>query len=225
MKTNHFISLFGLLLLVGCSMIERGVVVAKGHRENAAASPPIDYYWVDVLGKNRAGEEKTERVQLFKPDWDRYKEGDRISPHDYDMIGVTKSLGDSVKKLARIKAEPAPTPTPATLEPAQRESPPARKKSPPTPTPVPVAKPAAPRPPPKPETEATRAAKLRNAEAHAVEDPAVRELKKKIYSAKTDEEQAAAYREYRSGLYQKMRELEPSLKDRIDQTESAAGQR
>ena len=81
MKTNHFISLFGLLLLVGCSMIERGVVVAKGHRENAAVSPPIDYYWVDVLGENRAGEEKTERVQLFKPDWDRYKKGDRIAPH------------------------------------------------------------------------------------------------------------------------------------------------
>ena len=223
MKTNHFISLFGLLLLNGCSMIDRGVVVAKGHRENAAMSPPIDYYWVDVLGENRAGEAKTERVQLFKSDWDRYQEGDRISPHDYDMIGATKSLGDSVKKLARIKAEP--TPPPATPEPAPRENPPARKKSPPTPTPVPVAKPATPRPHPKPETEATRAAKLRNAEAHALEDPAVRELKKKIYGAKTDEEQAAAYREYRSGLYQKMRELEPSLKDRIDAAESAISSR
>ena len=221
MKTNHFFPLLGLLLLGGCSSIERGVVVSKGHRENTAVSPPIDYYWVDVRGKNRAGVEKTERVQLFKPDWDRYKKGNRISPHDHDLLGVARALGASVKQLA--KAEARPTPAPAKPKPKNTGRPVARKKSPPPPVPAPS--PVAPRPRPKPETETSRSAKLRSTEARAFEDPVVRDLKKKIYGAKTDEEQTAAYREYRRGLYQKMRELEPALKDRIDAAESAAGQR
>ena len=217
MKTNHFFPLLGLLLLGGCSTIERGVVVAKGHRENGAVSPPIDYYWVDVRGKNRAGEVKKERVQLFKPDWDRYKKGDRIAPHNYDLIGVARAFGRSVKKLAKAGVTPAPAPaTPKPKKPGKPDRPVAEKKSPSLP--APAAKPVAPRS----ETEAARAARFRGAEARAVEDPAVRDLKKKIYGAKTDEEQAAAYRDYRRGLYQKMRGLEPSLKERIDAAESAA---
>ena len=221
MKTNHFIPLLGLLLLGGCSTIERGVVVSKGHRENTAVSPPIDYYWVDVRGKNRAGEMKTERVQLFKPDWDRYKKGNRISPHEHDMIGAARALGVSMKRLVRIGAKPTPSPTPPKAP--NRNRPAARKKSPTLPASAP--RPVAPRPRPQPETETSRSAKLRGAEARAFEDPVVRDLKKKIYGAKTDEEQTAAYREYRRGLYRKMRELEPSLKERIDAAESAAGQR
>ena len=219
MKTNHFFPLLGLLLLGGCSTIERGVVVAKGHRENGAVSPPIDYYWVDVRGKNRAGEVKKERVQLFKPDWDRYKKGDRIAPHDHDLLGVARAFGVSVKKLARMDAAPTPAPATSKLKkPAKTDRLAARKKSPPLPAPAP--KPVAARPRPKAESEAVRVAKLRSAEARAFEDPAVRDLKKKIYGAKTDEEQSAAYREYRRGLYRKMRELEPSVKDRIDAAEA-----
>ena len=215
-KTTPFLCLSMLLFLGACSSIERGVVLEKGHRVNAAVSPPIDYYWVDVRGKNRGGEEATERVQLFKPDWDRYQKGDRISPHDYDMIGAAKALTVSVKKIAKIGAKP--TPAPPTPKAAKRDRPAKRKKSPPPP--IPAAKPVATHVQPKPESEAARAAKSRSVEGRAVEDPAVRDLKKKIYSAKTDEEQAAAYREYRRGLYQKMRELEPSLKERIDAAEA-----
>ena len=36
----------------------------------------------------------------------------------------------------------------------------------------------------------------------------------------TDDEQAAAFQAYRRALFQKMRELEPSLKDRIDAAET-----
>ena len=221
MKTNQFLPLLALLLLGGCSAIERGVVVAKGHRENTAVSPPIDYYWVDVRGKNRAGEMKTERVQLFKPDWDRYKKGNRISPHEHDMIGAAKALGLSMKRLARFGAKPTPSPTPSKAPQRPRSA--ARKKSPTLPASAP--KPAAPRVRTKSETETSRSAKLRSAEARAFEDPVVRDLKKKIYGAKTDEEQATAYREYRRGLYRKMRELEPALKERIDAAESAASPR
>lgn len=208
MKITPFICLFGLLLLGGCSSIERGVVVAKGQRQNTSVYPPIDYYWVDVRGENRGGRQVTERVQLFKPDWSDFKKGDRISPHDYDMIGVARALGFSLKG----KAEAVATRTP---KPALRKSPP----------PAAARKAATPRPRTAHESEAVRTARFRDVEARALEDTGVRESKEKIYSAKTDDEQTAAYREYRSALYRKMREMAPTLKDRIDQAESAQGQR
>ena len=204
MKTTPFISLPVLLLLAACSSVEHGVVVARGHRQNAAVNPPIDYYWVDVRGKNRGGSEVTERVQLFPRDWPRFKKGDRISPHDFDMIGVAKALGASLKKLAHAGVTPPPAPAPP--------RPAAPKKA--------ARRPAAPAAPP-PETEAMRTAKFRAVETRAIEDPAMRELKKQIYKAKTDEDQTAAYREYRKALFQKMRELKPALKERIDEAENA----
>lgn len=221
MKTTAFISLLGLLLLGACSSIERGVVTAKGHRVDAIVSPPIDYFWVEVRGENRAGEEKTERVQLFKPDWDRFKKGDLILPHDFDMIGATKAIGVSVKKFARIKDEPTPkpeipkaatpkpaTPKIATPKPVKADRAKTRRKSAPLSTPA-----------PKPETESARAARFHSAEARAHDDAAVRQMKLKIHAARTDDEQAAAFQAYRRALFQKMRELEPSLKDRIDAAE------
>lgn len=235
-KTNYFIPLLGLLCLAGCSTIEQGLIVKKGHSENSVVSPPIDYYWVDVRGKNRAGKEVTERVQLFKPDWDRYKKGDRISPHNYDMIGATKAIGTSVstsvKKITTLGAKPTPVPaTPQTAKPrvsTQKKRPqPARAATPKTAaaTPKPVAatpKTAATTPKPV-ESEAAKAARFRSAETRAHEDPAIRELKRNIHNARSDEEQTAAFQEHRRALFQKMRELEPSLKDRIDQAEGAAG--
>ena len=227
-KTTPFICLLGLLLLGACSSIERGVVTAKGHRVDAIVSPPIDYYWVEVRGKNRAGEEKTERVQLFKKDWDRFKKGDRISPHDFDMIGATKAIGVSVKKFARIKDEPMPKPatpkaakpkpaTPKIATPKPAKTP---KKSAPLATPELAPKPVIATPKPKTETETARTARFHNAEARAHDDAAVREMKLKIHAARTNDEQAAAFQAYRRALFQKMRELEPSLKDRIDAAET-----
>ncbi len=206
MKTIHFISLVGLLL-GACSSIERGVVVAKGHRVKPEATPPIDYYWVDVRGQNREGRRVTERLELFKPDWDRFPKGAVISPHDFEPLGV-------VKRLAMSLPAPTPGPVAASRKPASKKTPPTRgkkaKESAPTAV---VAK--------KPNEEA----RYRNAESRANDDPAIRELKLRIHNAKSDDEQAAAWQEYRRALFQKMRGLDPSLKDRIDQAESARGQR
>ena len=209
-KTTPFIYLPALLLLGACSSIERGVVVSKGHRFRPGATPPTDYYWVDVRGRNRDGKRITERIELFRRDWNRFDNGDRISPHDYDVVGAAKKIRASMEKLARGGSAPKP-------KPAKADRPAARRKSPP-PANVPRAQPV-------PETEADRAARFRSVEARARDDAAVRTLKLKIHDAKTDDEQSAAWQEYRRALFQKMRDLEPSLKDRIDAAESAPGSR
>ena len=203
-KTIHFNCLLGLLLLAGCSSIDRGVVVGKGRRFRPGASPPIDYYWVDVRGKNSGGEKVTERIELFQRDWNRFNEGDHISPHDYDLVGA-------VKKITRGKG--TPTPKPAASK-NRKDRPAARKKSP---TPSPATEND------KPQTEAGEEARFRSVESRAHGDATVRGLKLKIHDAKTDEEQAAAFQEYRRALFQRMREMEPSLKERIDQAEGAGG--
>ena len=127
-KTTQFISLLGILLLGACSSVERGVVVGKGHSLRSTPTMPTDYYWVDVRGKNADGERVTERIGLFKRDWERFHDGDAISPHDFDLIGATKSLRSSLDKIARIggkpKPEPARTKTAQSRVPASRKSPP-----------------------------------------------------------------------------------------------------
>ena len=77
-KTIHLICLLVLLLLGACSSIDRGVVVGKGRRFRPGATPPIDYYWVDVRGKNSSGERVTKRIELFQRDWNRF---DRSEAH------------------------------------------------------------------------------------------------------------------------------------------------
>ena len=196
-KTTPFLSLLGLLLLGACSSIDRGVVVGKGHRFRPGAVPPIECYWVDVRGPNAAGERVTERLQLFQRDWERFDEGDRIAPHDYDVVGAAKKISASVKKLTQAGHKPKHKPAGSG----------ARKKSAP--------KTAAPRV----RSAADVEAQYRSVEARAHGDATVRELKLKIHNAKTDEEQTAAFQEHRRALFQKMRELEPSLKERIDAAE------
>ena len=210
-KTKLPTCLLSLLLLGACSTIERGVVVRKGHTIKSSGTETSAFYWVDVRGKQRDGDLKTERVPLFKRDWERFRKGDVITPHDFDMLGATAGLRASVKKIAKLGS----TPPPATPKARTRPTPVRSKAPPPAPTPKAGA------PKPSAETEAAREARFRNVEARAHADAGIRELKLKIHDAKTNEEQAAAWQEHRRALYQKMRELEPSLKDRIDQAETS----
>ena len=115
-----------------------------------------------------------------------------------------------MKKIAQTDRTPKQKPASSTASAAQKKSPP-KTNAPGTQPPV--------------KAEPDSAARFRSVEARAREDAAVRELKLKIHDAKTDDEQTAAFQEYRRALYQKMRDLEPSLKDRIDEAESAPGQR
>ena len=144
----------------------------------------------------------TERLHLFKRDWAQLRTGDAISPQEFDMLGFGKTLRASSRRIAEIVGEP--TAEPAAPVVAERRV-------------------AARRKPPARPVKTDREEIFRNVEARAHSDPAVRELKLKIHNAKTDEEQAAAWQEHRRALFQKMRDLEPSLKDRIDQAENAPG--
>ena len=222
MKTSSFIGLLGMLLSGACSSIERGVVVGKGHRVKPAATPPIDYYWVDVRGRNHDGERVTERLQLFKWDWDRFDEGDLISPQEFGPIEAAKRLGNSLETYTRAAGDSVretilrPEPRPA-----KREIVKPRRKAPPVSPRKPGGKSSGPAAPHSASVET----RYRDAEARVIEDPDVRDLKLKIHDAKSEAEQGAAFQEYRRTLYRKMRELDPSLKTRIDAAESAPGSR
>jgi hypothetical protein len=61
-----------------------------------------------------------------------------------------------------------------------------------------------------------------SARMRALEDPTIGELRSKADKARDKESGIAATKTYLKGLYGKMRDLEPGLKERIDLTESAA---
>jgi hypothetical protein len=64
-------------------------------------------------------------------------------------------------------------------------------------------------------------AKFKAAKAKALEDPEIQELRQKSDAALDPEEGRKAMRAYNKGLYRKMRSIDPSIKERIDATESA----
>jgi len=73
--------------------------------------------------------------------------------------------------------------------------------------------------------EAREKVHYRSVRAKALEDSQIRQLQDKADNAPSDAEQKAASIEYYHALYDKMRELDPSLKDRIDLTEAATMRR
>ena len=64
-------------------------------------------------------------------------------------------------------------------------------------------------------------ARFRDVKAKALADPHVKELQEKSDNAAEGDEQQKASREYYRALFNKMRRLDPSLKERIDRTEAA----
>ncbi len=70
------------------------------------------------------------------------------------------------------------------------------------------------------EEEAEETSHFVAAKAKALADERVQDLQSKADSATGDEAKAATRRYYRA-LYEKMREIDPTLKDRIDRTEEA----
>jgi hypothetical protein len=110
------------------------------------------------------------------------------------------------------------------------ENPPGKKVDATTPAPASLKKPRkgkksesaastpAPAAPVDPETAERN--RFESAKTKALEDPQVQELKAKANSAVTDEEGKKALRAYNKALFNKMRKIDESLKDRIDMTES-----
>jgi hypothetical protein len=105
------------------------------------------------------------------------------------------------------------------------------KPAPTSTTPRPVAKKTAPRstgttkpaPPPPDGADAEQVEKHKydTARAKAAEDPAIQALKEKADNAVSDDEAKKAQTAYNRALFDKMRKLDPSIKDRIDKMEAA----
>ena len=186
--------------------MKNGVVVGKGSRVEQSVFPPIENYWVDVRGVNESGVKVTERVLLYKRDWQKIGKGTRITPADYGVVDLPTAI-------RRIALGETPKPKKTSRKPDTRVAT-ARK----APTKAAVRSPGnaeAPKPASTPEEE------FREVQARAGEDVTVREAKRRIHLATTPEEQSHAWEEYRSRLLRKMRELAPALSERIDKAESA----
>jgi hypothetical protein len=70
------------------------------------------------------------------------------------------------------------------------------------------------------EEDAEESTRLKAAKVKAMQDPDLQDLQAKADSA-TGDDATAATRRYYKALYEKMREIDPALKDRIDRTEAA----
>lgn len=99
-------------------------------------------------------------------------------------------------------------------------------------TEVPFVPPPAPKAPEEPtvetktpaEEEAEISAHFQAAKTKAMEDQHIQDLQSKADAATGDDAKVAMRRYYRA-LYDKMRDIDPSIKDRIDRTEAATMRR
>jgi hypothetical protein len=74
------------------------------------------------------------------------------------------------------------------------------------------------------EEEAESAGRFQAAKAKALQDQHLQDLQSKADSATGDDAKNAMRRYYRA-LYEKMREIDPTIKDRVDRTEAATMRR
>lgn len=114
------------------------------------------------------------------------------------------------------KTEPKSTPEP---KPRSTPTPRVKKETPAISKSVPAEL------PPGSDAEATERWKFGEARRKALEDPEVAGLKNKAENAPEGAEARKVMRAYNKALYEKMRKLEPGLKDRIDGTEAAVMKR
>jgi len=120
------------------------------------------------------------------------------------------------------EASPSPSPTP----------PPAKAEASPPSSPLNVQNPFVPttgEPGKEAESAIDRDAQERThyneIRAKALEDDKVLALKEKMDTASSEEEQAKASKVYYDALYEKMRKLDPALKDRIDRMQAVTSKR
>jgi outer membrane biosynthesis protein TonB len=233
-----------------CSSVKEGVVFGKGQRwlDSFFGTKPV--YWVDVRVKDDQGNETIKRVLVYEKQWRTLKAGDEFhragtaekkpesSPTPSEEKPKPKKVDSAstkpqstpaqsplsnglLGKIFKKKAEPAATPKPqknkkpkpvAKATPAEKAKP--EEKTVPPEKPKSAATPA-------PLTDAQKDARFHQVQAKALEDPGVRALKMKTHTATTDEEQQKAMQDYRKALFDKMRQLDGTIKDRIDKAEGA----
>ncbi len=149
--------------------------------------------------------------------------------------GAKATPKPEAKPKTRSKKTDASTETPAPEPEASKPPAPKPTAKPDSTPPPPKEKPKASELPPKPEekskpTETTaqpldERARYNAAKDKALEDPSVQALKEKAESTFDPDEGRKAMRAYNKALFNKMRKIDPSVKDRIDGTEAAVMKR
>ena len=138
---------------------------------------------------------------------------------------VEKPAPPVEKPESKATPEPKPKATPepkATPQPKSKATPTPRvkKDAPPTVKSAPV-----PEPPAGSDPEKVERWKFSEAKRKAMDDSEVAGLKNKADTAPEGDEARKAMRAYNKALFDKMRKLDPALKDRIDGTEAAVMKR
>jgi hypothetical protein len=133
---------------------------------------------------------------------------------------VTKTDTDKPEKAA-AEPEEKKEPEATNVAEAPTATPPPRKTSKTKEKPPTVAKSGPPEPPAGSDPEVIEKFKYDQAKAKALEDSEIQELKQKADNSTTDEESKKASRAYNKALFNKMRRIDSSLKDRIDRMEAA----
>ena len=170
---------------------------------------------------------KTKALKVQKP---KATESTPPKPEEPATPRSPGALWQSLFGDEKNKAKAAPSPTPASTpkKHAVVKKVPHVESEDPT---LALPKDPAPKPPKEPApkskpvkqpvqmTEGQKEAHFRDVQARAMEDRSVHAWKQKAHDATTSEEQQAAMREYRKALYEKMRKIDPALKDDVDKAE------
>lgn len=233
-KITVFFTSLVALSMVSCSVVKEGKIVQKGMTENGSPNKPFPSYWADVRGKNWQNKEVTARLEFFEVDWKKLRKGQRIVPAQYGIPTYVKQLvnahgkkrkdgGVAVMNGAMANAKPKASNRAAVAKnvPAKDLHVEASADPGESATELPPA--VATGPASAAQRSAEREARLRQVRDKAVEDDAVRALKKNIHNARSDEEQGHAWKQYNSALRDKMRAIDPSLSDLIDTSGAAPG--
>lgn len=215
----RLLALFAFLPLASCSTFNEGTIVGKRSRPVEPGFSRLGpTFTLEIEGKGADGKAVRKTVLVSEAEWSRVRVGERYSLSAPHTPRETSERAEKKPAEPRKIAVAKPSPAKPKKQTADQAKPDKHQKigsmgvpaSTPSPAPT-LAKPS-PRPAPLSYEEA---------EAHAAEDSRVRELKQKIHAATTEEEQKKAADDYYKRLFEKMRELAPEAKARIDKEEAA----
>ncbi len=185
----------------------------------ATPAPKKPGFWERVFGKKKAAPTPVPATPTPKP--------------AYKKKAITKARKPKPKITTSRPDETAPTPgrtDAANVEPGTNEE----GKTPPAMTEENPKPPIARKPKPKkgdksqnfppttdnPDAEIVEKQKYDQAKAKAVADPKIQELRGKADLAANEEESRKALRAYNKAMFKRMKEVEPSIKDHIDDMEA-----
>jgi hypothetical protein len=148
------------------------------------------------------------------------------NPDDEEAVPAQKAKA-TPKPKATPEPEAAPTPTPTPAVSKKRKGVKGQKPAPNLRASIPVVPENSPPPQPPQTTEtlppleqdAKERAHLKEIKATALQDADIKALKDKADAA-SDSDQQAASKAYYKALYEKMRSIDPMMKERIDRTEA-----